>query len=284
MNVQKKLSEIGKKSEADQKAQNKMNDELRKMNDAAMKSYQQDITQGADISSRAIGHAMARKAVDPMALAHYDTDEEENGPNVSRKAAAAAAANAVKEPSLWCEAKTEDGDTYYWNVKTNESVWTKPKEGFMSLKEYEKLNEVAIRQQEEQREMEMKDSIENADENAAKYKREQLKKYQKRTAEAKVEEEASCSYAGQYGGQPYGKWQTVEAPREEEPVDLELPKQNFTYIAVPASTTEEPPIKKFKEKTITKLDDVSEIPSVFKKRKFGGAKNIRKVTDDSTEH
>lgn len=284
LNVQKRLNEIGKKSVEDHKAQNKMNDEIRKMNDAAMRSYAQDISIGADLSSRAIATAK-KKAVDPIALAHYDTDEE-TGPNVSRKAAAASAASAVKEPSLWCEAKTEDGDTYYWNVKTNESVWVKPKEGFMKIAEYEKLNEMAIKQQEEQKKHEMKNTIENANEIAARFKREQLKKYKKITEDPKTKEEieASTSYAGQYGGQPYGKWETVEAPIEVEPIDLELPKQEFNYIAFTApSTSDEPPVKKFKEKTITKLDDATDnIPSVFKKRKFG-SRNIRQNTDDSTQ-
>lgn len=283
LNVQKRLNEIGKKSEADRKEQNKMNEDIRKMNDAAMMSYAQDVSIGADISSRAINRANAKKAVDPMALANYYSDED--GPNVSKKAAAvaAAAANEVKDPSLWCEAKTDDGDTYYWNVKTNESTWKKPKEGFMSLKEYEKLNEIALQQQAEHQQREMKNSIENADEIASKMRREQLKKYKKITAEPKPETEASTSYAGQYGGQPYGKWETVVEKPAPKPVDLELPKQNFTYIAVPAASrqSDEPPVKKFKEKTITSLEGVSDVPSVFKKRKFG-TRNIRKTEDDST--
>jgi len=279
INVQKRLNEIGKKSEADRKAENKMNDEIRKMNDAAMRSYAQDISLGLDISSMA--RSQAKKAVDPMALENYESDEE-FGPNVSRKAAAAVnPATIVKDPSLWCEARTEDGDTYYWNVKTNESVWEKPKEGFMTLDEYEKLNEIAIRQQEEKQEKEMRNTIENAGEIASRFNREQLKKYQKITEELKPAEEPSTSYAGQYGGQPFGKWETVVEVKESKPIDLELPKQNIKYIAVPASSVDEPPVKKFKEKTITKLDDVSDVSSVFKKRKFGN-KNIRRGTDDST--
>lgn len=279
--VQKRLNEIGKKSAADQKEQNKINEQLRMMNDAAMQSYAQDISAGADISSRAIARANSKKAVDPMALANYESDEE-FGPNVSKRAAALASAAAaeVKDPSLWCEARDEEGNTYYWNVKTNESKWSKPKEGFMSLQEYQSLNEIAVKQQEEHKQKVMKNTIENADEIASKYNREQLKKYKKITEEAKPVEEATTSYAGQYGGQPYGKWQTVESKRESKPVDLELPKQDFTYIAVQASSVDEPPVKKFKEKTITKLEDVSDVPSFFKKRNIR-MRNIRRGTDDS---
>lgn len=286
--MQKRLNEIGKKSDADRKAQNKMDEEIRKMNSAAMQSYAQDISTGADISSRAISRANAKKAVDPMALANYESDEE-FGPNVSKKAAAVAAAAAaeVKDPSLWCEARTDDGNTYYWNVKTNATKWTKPKEGFMSLAEYDKLNEVALQQQEEQKQLEMKNSIDNADEIASRYNREQLKKYKKITEEPKTEaqEEASTSYATMYDGiSKMGKWESVESKPERKPIDLELPKQDFTYVAVPAALIDEPPVKKFKEKTITNLGDAaSNVPAVFKKRKFGGgARNIRKGDDDGS--
>lgn len=257
------------------------------MNDAAMQAYAQDVTAGADLSSRAINRANMKKAVDPMALANYESDEE-FGPNVSKRAAAAAAVAAaeVKDPSLWCEARTENGDTYYWNVKTSATKWTKPKEGFMSLAEYEKLNEVALKQQQEHKEKEMKDSIDNADENASKFRREQLKKYKKRTEEKKPDQEAaSSSYADQYGtyaAQPYGKWETVEAAPERKHVDLELPEQEETFVAITA-IADEPPVKKFKEKVLIKLEDVSEVPSVFKKRKIG-SRNIRKGNDDSTEN
>lgn len=278
-NVQKRLNEIGKKSEADRKEKFKNDELLRSMNDAAMQSYARDVSAGADLSSKAINRAMAKKAVDPMALPHYDSDED--GPSVSKKAAAVAA--EVKDPSLWCEAKTDDGDTYYWNVKTNESTWTKPKEGFMSLKEYEKLNEVAIQQQKEYQAQEMKETVENADEIASRYRREQMKKYQKITTEPKPDPEATTStYADQYGvyaSEPLGKWETVEA-EPEAPIDLELPRNDDeeTYIAI-TTTSDEPPVKKFKEKVVTKLEDVSEVPSFFKKRKIG-SRNIRRGNDD----
>ena len=153
----------------------------------------------------------------------------------------------------------------------------------MSLKEYEKLNEIAVQQQEQQQMQEMKHTVENADEIASKFRREQLKKYQKITEEPKAKEEASTSYAGQYGGQPYGKWETVEVKPKAKPVDLELPKQEVHYVAI-ATKPEEPPVKKFKEKTIGSLgmdDELGEVPSVFKKRKFG-VRNIRRTADDST--
>lgn len=118
--MQKRLNEIGKKSEADRKAQNKLDDEMRKINEAAMKSYAKDISEGNDLTSRRIGGgassaATSSRAVDPMALPYY---EEEDGP---RRPAAATSSTSIpaQNESMWCEAKTDEGHTYYWNIKTN---------------------------------------------------------------------------------------------------------------------------------------------------------------------
>lgn len=115
-NVQKRLNEIGKKSEADRKAQNKLNDELRKINDAAMKSYAKDVCNGTDLTARAFQQATSSsKAIDPIALPFY---EEEDGPSSSKRGSTSAAAT-VQNESLWVEAKSDEGHTYYWNIKTN---------------------------------------------------------------------------------------------------------------------------------------------------------------------
>jgi WW domain-binding protein 4 len=169
-------------------------------------------------------------------------------------------------------------------------VWVKPKEGFMSLKEYNKLNALAVEKQEEARQKDRQYHVENADEIASKYKREQFKKYQKITQKPKDEgPEASGAsssppnknYATEFDHcQRIGKWESVESEPEKEQVDLELPKQKHEYYAVATVQSDEPPIKKFKEKTITSLDTDSG-PSVFKKRKFGN-RNIRRTNDDST--
>jgi WW domain-binding protein 4 len=158
----------------------------------------------------------------------------------------------------------------------------KPKEGFMTLKEYNKLNETAIKQQEEARQTDLKYHIENADEIAAKYKREQYKKYQTITQEPKeklTESSSRSHYADEYGKSSIGEWQVVEEQPTRKAVDLELPKQNHVYYAVANVKTDEPPIKKFKEKTVSSIDS-NEIPSVFKKRKIGN-RNIRRTNDDS---
>lgn len=73
--------------------------------------------------------------------------------------------------------------------------------------------------------------------------------------------------------------------RIEEPIDLQLPQQEYIEIKVP--DLQEPEVK-FKEKRVTKLDDSDEIktefgPSGFKKRKLNaGARfgNIRQRLND----
>lgn len=97
----------------DRKAQNKLDGELRKIEEAAMKSYAKDISDGTDLSARNIKRGS--KAIDPMALPNYY--DEEDGPSTSKKANHATV--PIQSESLWCEAKSEEGHTYYWNIKTN---------------------------------------------------------------------------------------------------------------------------------------------------------------------
>lgn len=139
---------------------------------------------------------------------------------------------------------------------------------------------MAVKKQEEARQNDLKYHIENADEIAAKYKREQYKKFQKITQEPKLTESSSSDYSAiESAAQPYGKWETVEETPVRKPVDLELPKLNEVYYAVASVKPDDPPVRKFKEKTIESLDS-NEVPSVFKKRKIGN-RNIRKTNDDS---
>jgi hypothetical protein len=81
-----------------------------------MKSFAKDISEGNDLTSRTIGGASSSRAIDPMALPYY---EEEDGPSTSKRSAATSANIPEQNESMWCEAKTDEGHTYYWNIKTN---------------------------------------------------------------------------------------------------------------------------------------------------------------------
>ncbi|XP_055532566.1 WW domain-binding protein 4 [Wyeomyia smithii] len=324
-NVQKRLSDISRNSYKQQKEQNKVEADLKKMNEAAMKAYMQDVTAGADISSRAlaeqqraeaaaaaaavlesdsaagpsVGVRVTKKKVgreaDPLYIPGDFSDEEGYGPS---KLTAAAIAEAAKQKrieeiskighgSLWVEAVSEEGYTYYWNVKTNESIWEAPKEGFMKKEEYVKITQLALQKQEEALKQGVKFEVDNAEEIAAKLKREQMGKMYRHnrlikeeiesladSKKQKLEEEAMLDAASG----PYGRWQTVER-RQETPVDLQLPVVPEP-LYVPSVAPETVPERKFKEKVIDYIpaDEKSSLnDGFFKKRKV--ARNARQRLD-----
>ncbi|XP_053687988.1 WW domain-binding protein 4 [Sabethes cyaneus] len=324
-NVQKRLSDISRNSYKQQKEQSKVDAELRKMNDAAMKAYMQDITAGADISSRALGEQQRAEAAaaaaaiseadqvagpsvgacvpkkkigreaDPLYIPGDFSDEEGSVPN---KLTAAAIAEAAKKKrieeiskighgSLWVEAVSEEGYTYYWNIKTNESIWEPPKEGFMKKEEYAQITALALQKQEEALKQEIKFEVDNADEIAARLKREQIGKLYGHNRQVKeeiesltdpkrqkLEEEAILDAAAG----PYGRWQTV-VKRQETPVDLQLPVVPEP-LYVPSVQPEAVPERKFKEKVINHIpgDEHSSLnEGFFKKRKV--ARNARQRLD-----
>lgn len=242
-NVAKRLSEISKQSAKDERAQEKVDQQLRQMEDAAMRAYAGDISRGADMTSRAIAafnvaagvptasvssssstatatHSGAstgsgagsrnssgigpqmpssdagddidsnafrrgnsstrpgpavipRRAVDPMMppQAVLELEERERRERQRRRGIHVPdepRSAPVPENSMWCEAKSDDGHTYYWNVKNNETVWEEPAEGYMTLREYERINEVALQQQAVQHAEESSFLRGNADEIVAK--------------------------------------------------------------------------------------------------------------------
>lgn len=110
---------------------------MRQMEDAAMKAYMMDISQNSDITSRTINEQLtaANEAassgpssrvfcgpVDPMMppVDPYASSDDENNRNHIRKGIKRGQPEepVTNEGSLWCEA-VEEGNTYYWNVKTN---------------------------------------------------------------------------------------------------------------------------------------------------------------------
>lgn len=114
---------------------------MRQMEDAAMKAYMMDISQNSDITSRTINEqlmaaneeaaATATAAsgpssrvfcgpVDPMMppVDPYASSDDENRHHRKGIKKGVPEEPVSTEGSLWCEA-VEDGNTYYWNVKTN---------------------------------------------------------------------------------------------------------------------------------------------------------------------
>ncbi|XP_023170547.2 WW domain-binding protein 4 [Drosophila hydei] len=301
LNVSKRITEISRNSEKSEREKQKMDAQIRKMEEAAMKSYAQDIHgYHGDMTARSINTVLSATAsssgnkagpygkprqIDPMRLeGDSDEDEDDRRVNVDK-----IAAETVPDASLWVEGKSDEGHTYYWNVKTNESVWEPPKEGFLSYEEYERINQLAIDQQQVTQAEESLRFRANADEEVARFNRErhaklyrkpenpkEKKQKEEKRQQFKTEEEAATKEIGQ--------WQVVETRPPAEPIDWQLPKTDYYAVEpVPAAATEpEPPVKRFKEKTISGLDEEtsSSAPATFKKRKFANNGNARKPLDE----
>lgn len=151
--------------------------------------------------------------------------------------------------SMWIEAKTDDGNTYYWNVKTNgmslviirwlfifwfdfrsiipESIWTRPKEGYMTLKEYEELNSLAERMNEQQTKQRLNYMNANKVEIGANLVREQFKARHKKHREDEVSQpelvEPQHFSSMDDQAQQVGQWKTVApkyVPTRNHPIML----------------------------------------------------------------
>lgn len=301
--VAKRITDISRSSEKSERERQKMDMEIRKMEDAALRSYARDIHSKADMTAKSVSSVMsisgassssnfsggrgARRPgqIDPMRLpGSSDEEGEENavGPTVGKVVENENVPNA----SLWVQAKSDEGHTYYWNVKTNESVWTAPKEGFLSYEEYSKINQIVEAQQEIRQQQEAKEFQKNAPEEVARYNRERLKLYRRSDPKEEVakEEKRQMFKTEEQAQTPeIGAWITVEKKPEEKPINWELPASNNYYVApVVSEIPYEPPVKRFKEKTIECLDPslAKGVSTSFKKRKFAAKGNTRQRLDD----
>lgn len=187
-------------------------------------------------------------------------------------------------------------------------MWDKPKEGFLKLDEYNNIMEEARRKQEVHAQREKQFMVENADELAAKFNREKLKRVREENDRKEQKKEkvnqgsrdednigkASQAVSGEddgignespqtsYVAGPFGKWQTV-VKKEIPYVDLQLPENNRNTHVIPIAVELKPIVKTFKEK-VAKLDTetVANSAGVFKKRKINITlkRNTRQRLDD----
>ncbi|KAG4072322.1 hypothetical protein HA402_004254 [Bradysia odoriphaga] len=312
-NVAKRISELGKQSVKDERAKQKVDQQIRQMEDAAMRAYASDISRGADMTSQAIRaftalqestaettvkthsqvpgpSSLPTRAIDPL-MPPIDVLEEEEQEKRERMKKRGDTWENEAEPvqSMWCEAKSDEGHTYYWNVKSGDTTWNVPKEGYMTLEEYNRLNTLAEAQQQLKLHKESMFMRGNADEIVAKFHREKLKERRAKptpTEIAKVEEEKEQYKTYEdpdWSAKPLGAWTTV-SQTEPKPIDLQLPEPTHNYVYVPAAHVQpEAPIRKFKEKTISSLpvdDETADTSNTFKKRKTAIKRNVRQRNDD----
>lgn len=112
---------------------------MRKMEAAAMKAYMNDIEGNSDLTSQNINETLLKTNSQLVLGASYTDSSSNSGPssnknepknknnkknNKNKKKSGNKDSNNIKEVSsldnkLWYEAKTEDGNIYYWHIQTN---------------------------------------------------------------------------------------------------------------------------------------------------------------------
>lgn len=118
-NVQKKIAELRKKGLKDHKEKQQLDKMFKKMETAALQSFKKDVERDPSLS-------VELPAEPPKAST---TADKPNESLVGKKP------NKLRKKHAWLQVINEEGQTYYWNSKTQESRWEAPKDGFMSLTE-----------------------------------------------------------------------------------------------------------------------------------------------------
>jgi len=148
----------------------------------------------------------------------------------------------------------------------SESRWEPPEEGFLSVAEQKKVQKKELKKKKEVKKKRQVEEARMKEEERARLEREKMKSRRVKE-EDKQPEEAPLAVLGPAPRvDPYGSWKPVEI-RKLEPVDLQLPEQEYIQIKVPAVV--EPKVK-FKEKMLASLgnDEEGEVETGFKKRRL----------------
>ncbi|KAK8404377.1 hypothetical protein O3P69_007586 [Scylla paramamosain] len=249
-NVQKRLAEMGRKGQEDYEAKLQEQDFLKSMEEAAMKAYKNDVEQNPDMTGAKINEiAKANNAELVVGKKKSDASDTTTTSTTASTATTTSKPAGGGAPKVWHEAKSPDGTSYYWNTESGESTWDVPKDGFLSVKEQERLTE--------------KTTTTNHTASADKSSHTIKKKSQTTVSSAPM----------MYGPAPkavaYSTWQTVKMSDKKEAVDLQLPQIVEEGYYAPEVVISKPEVS-FKEKVVTLSDQGEEggQGSVgFKKRK-----------------
>lgn len=253
-NVKKRISELQKKGLKEYEAQKNLENEMKKIEEAALLAYKKDLENDPEL---------AEKVKESVAKNENGTQEPLRKSEELEKEIGSLATEEKSSEKEWYEAMSEEGYVYYWNVNTAASQWEPPEEGYVSLEE------------QQQHQTEDESTTEHIGGNSKGKKGEESEKH--------ADDETPADAIGpQPKPDPYGQWVTVERPTED-PVDLQLPEKSDNIVEMYIPVTNDDSRIKIKEKIIGHLDDsFSSENSVFKKRKNIGdvKRNVRQRLKD----
>ncbi|XP_048775808.1 WW domain-binding protein 4-like [Ostrea edulis] len=256
-NVKRKIDEVRKKGITDAKKQEKLEDDLEKMEKAALEAFKKDLASDPELAAK------YGVRVRSEAEKEAEKTKKETAADIARQKALENVERKQREGE-WYEAKSSEGYTYYWNTVTHESKWVAPKV-YVSLEEQE----------------------------AKKMEEEEETKKQARVQEEldALPDQVTVGplLRGTTSTTAYGRWTTVqELPNLDLPEDPPIPLEPLPVEDIPLP---EPPKEKvekkqeggrFKEKRVKSLASDNDTTKVtFKKRKLGsGARNTRQREDE----
>ncbi|XP_018045210.1 PREDICTED: WW domain-binding protein 4 isoform X2 [Atta colombica] len=249
-NVSKRLKEIHKNSAKQAKQNKKFEDDLKKMENAAMAAYLKDVENNTrDMTAqRIIKEKLDRietkeflpkmDPCDPATLSKGApsfprVQQQHSGENrtlgKSKSGKLKGKGKKTQEDDhptapvrkLWYEARSPEGYTYYWHIETNESVWEPPEEGYMTFMEQEEEATEEVIQRELMEQLDKEEADKKADileEQRANVEREKMKEFRKRSVEnddvQKAEESMEIKKAIEEE-RPY--WRDYSVPERPQP-------------------------------------------------------------------
>lgn len=211
-----------------------------KIEAAALKSFKaNDVSRDSSLTSefattKSIASQIIRPSTESKVITtnrfgeDFDNVESETLANGKRRALETIAKSFEKK-SKWLEAKTSDGESYYWNKETMETRKDPPKSGFLTILEQE-----------------------------------QFKMATQQAGPSTKDDNNDDVRPGVYRIDPYGGWRTVDKYDTSKMVDLQLPGQNVAQIVADIEQTKQEeeresrigkrPAFEFEERTVESLD------------------------------